>query len=510
MSDLNTNVDDYNIDELLQVLNLDDNPSLQQINSSAKFAIDKVKSDYNYDKNLVTFLENTRDKLIDEFSIDYFDKKNNKDDENNEIRMWYKNEYLPPPDPNQALKLTDRVQQVGVFDDNGHYPMKPNFLGVNQSIQLPVAQDSLNPTLRNLNTRIINIDSQFRPNILPFNPVDPNSPTSSTNYTFELSESLTNVLSILLYSVQIPNTWYRFSLDQGNTCFNVKIGSTNYFFNLPQGNYDPSGILIQLDTESNWNASKPVGLTWSYNYNNSKFSFTCPGETIFNFYDISGSFDCSGDSCFTSPLLNQNLGWSLGFRPDPLLSTSSSKIYTTFSKPYTAGTYTLDAVSDLYGPKYFSIILDDFNKNRQNKGLINIGVPEDTRLSLPSYYSSDLSFNCVGGNTQVSRTINKKITQAQVYSINQILANRTTTKQRNYGTNSSDVLAILPLDMNSNLRLQPYTTFGANILFNERRYYGPVDITKMRVRLVDDKGNTVNLNGSDWCMSIIVNELYQY
>ena len=97
-----------------------------------------------------------------------------------------------------------------------------------------------------------------------------------------------------------------------------------------------------------------------------------------------------------------------------------------------------------------------------------------------------------------------------MYSINQILSNRNTIKQRNYGSNSSDVLAILPLDLNSNFRQQPYTTFGANILFNERRYYGPVDITKMKIRLVDDKGNTVNLNGSDWCVSIMVNELYQY
>jgi hypothetical protein len=64
--------------------------------------------------------------------------------------------------------------------------------------------------------------------------------------------------------------------------------------------------------------------------------------------------------------------------------------------------------------------------------------------------------------------------------------------------------------MNSNIRQQPYTSFGANLLLNERRYYGPVDITKMKVRLVDDKGNTINLNGADWNMSIIVNELYQY
>ena len=521
MSVLNTNVDEYSVDELLQVLNLEPNPSLRQIHFSTDEAIKRVKEsdEYNNDnENIVLFLDKARNKLISTFSDEYLNTNINTNNGNvnkytKQADNWYQNQYLNPTDPSQSSKLTDRVQQVEVFNDNAHYPMKQNFLGINQSVQLPVTQDSLNPTLRNLNTRIINVDSQFRPTILPFNSADPNSSSSSTNYTFELSEPLTKVLSILLYSVQIPNTWYRFSLEQGNTCFNVEIGGVLYSFNLPQGNYDPSGILIQLDTDINWGSStKPSEISWSYNYYSSKFMFTLTGTNpaTFYFYDASGGIDCIGNRCFTSSLLNQNLGWSLGFRPAPLGPNSSTKIYTSFTKTYTSGTYSLDAVSDLYGPKYFSIILDDFNQNRQNKGLVNIGVPEDTRLSLPSYYSSDLQLDCSGNKVNSSSGRGKKITQAQVYSINQILSNRNTIKQRNYGSNSSDVLAILPIDINSNIRQQPYTSFGANLLLNERRYYGPVDINRMRVRLVDDKGNTVNLNGADWCMSIVVNELYQY
>lgn len=518
MSELNTNVDEYSIDELLHVLNLEPNPSLRQIHFHTEQAINRVKESDNYDEHIISFLDEARNKLISTFSNEVnklnnqINNNNNNDNDNSDKQAykqadkWYQNQYLKQSDPTQYSKLTDRVQQVEIFNDNTHYPMKKNYLGVNQSIQLPVSQDSLNPTLRNLNTRIINIDSQFRSSILPFNPVDPNSSSSPTNYTFELSDSLTNVLSMLLYSVQIPNTWYRFSLDQGNTCFNVEIDEVSYSFNLPQGNYDPSGMLIQLDTDSNWASSlKPPGLSWNYNYYSSKFMITLVGSNpaTFYFYDISGGINCNGKTCFNNSLLNQNLGWSLGFRPDPLSSNSCSKIYTSFTKTYAGGnTYSLDAVSDLYGPKYFSIILDDFNQNRQNKGLVNIGVPEDGRLSLPNYFFS---------NEKVKGGINvNKITNAQVYSINQILSSKNTIKQRNYGTNSSDVLAILPIDMNSNIRQQPYTSFGANLLLNERRYYGPVDINKMKVRLVDDKGNTVNLNGADWCMSIIINELYQY
>ena len=32
----------------------------------------------------------------------------------------------------------------------------------------------------------------------------------------------------------------------------------------------------------------------------------------------------------------------------------------------------------------------------------------------------------------------------------------------------------------------------------------------MRVRLLDDKGNVINLNGSDWSVTLIAEILYQY
>ena len=43
-----------------------------------------------------------------------------------------------------------------------------------------------------------------------------------------------------------------------------------------------------------------------------------------------------------------------------------------------------------------------------------------------------------------------------------------------------------------------------------RVYFGPVDIERMRVRLVNDKGYTVNLNGNDWSFTLTATALYQY
>jgi hypothetical protein len=552
---LNTDVDDYTTDELLNLFKLEANPSLFQITTLANSAITRLKTSEDYDKNILYFLEDARDKLLTIFSNGNFisigdlnanqrgresnqiktrnndlkyeniDKiSNERDERGNEINKdkksdfneWYTNEYLPPRDSIMASKLTNRVQQAEPWNANeSHYPMKQNLLGINQSIQIPVSQDTLNPTLRNLNTRIVNLDSQFRQNILPFYPYDPDALTSSTHYTCELSDTLTKVLSILLYSVQIPNTWYRFSHEQGNTCFKLEYNSNTYYFNLPSGNYDPSSIVVALNNNSNWNPSpRPSGLVWDYNPTTSKISFTTGNlsDTIFYFYDDSGSgsFQCQGGSkCYENMEINKNLGWYLGFRP--VMYTNSDKQFLTFIKSYSANsTNVVDATIDLTGTKYFSIILDDFNKNRQNKGLVNIALVENTKLNLPNYYSSDLKIDCSGNKIEVSSGKYKKITQAQSYSINQILQNRKNKLQKSGRLISSDILAILPIDINLNTRTQPYTVFGVNMLLNERRYYGPVNINKFKIRLVDDRGLTVNLNGSDWTMSLLVNELYQY
>jgi hypothetical protein len=44
---------------------------------------------------------------------------------------------------------------------------------------------------------------------------------------------------------------------------------------------------------------------------------------------------------------------------------------------------------------------------------------------------------------------------------------------------------------------------------NERVYFGPVDIERISVRLLDDSGNQVDLNGAEWSLTILVEHQYQ-
>ena len=52
--------------------------------------------------------------------------------------------------------------------------------------------------------------------------------------------------------------------------------------------------------------------------------------------------------------------------------------------------------------------------------------------------------------------------------------------------------------------------YGNSLMVNKRAYFGPVSIERLRVRLVDNRGNLINLNGRDWSITLKVKQLYQY
>ena len=77
---------------------------------------------------------------------------------------------------------------------------------------------------------------------------------------------------------------------------------------------------------------------------------------------------------------------------------------------------------------------------------------------------------------------------------------------------SSDIMAIIPLK-GGGASIPTGTLlaeFSGSLQDNVRTYFGPVNIDRMAVKLLDDKGNVLNLNGCDWCFTLIATCLYQY
>ena len=572
MSTIDYNVDNYTITELLAILGLDD-PDSDEIMDTTNQYIQQFSPSGENQPQLVNFFQSIQTKLLrymQELETSGDDAEYTPDEK--QTNDWWKNEVLPQSDSVQKDKVTDRVQKIDVYD-NGHLPMNRDQLGVNNNFNVPVAQDTLNPNLENITSRFINLDSQFRQ-------ASGGSESMSTDYTLDLSDPLTNVLSLRLYSIQIPYTWYTIDYVYGNTCFWVTNKGNTFKIFVEPGNYSPTDFCIAITT-----AFTVSGFTYpvvppatppdiiKFNSNNGKITLYLDGwidplgfpiitiiqyeatfdsatDAYFTFFDITGKKSCyeSGTnpcgSGSTQHTFNGTLGWLMGFRL-PL-----QPVFTNGNTP--------QGILNLYGTKYFILVLDDYNQNHINNGLITI-TELSKSLPLPSYYNSSqpyicgpnvsnlpsiLDINAVGNLSNitpaeaVSLGINpdnlfnslqdkadlgtsdiqqilpsapRTLTQAQIYTINEIIKNRSKTISfRAKAPTNSDTFSLIPIKYGSMSTGQLYTEVSGQFQDNKRIYFGPVDIDRLRIRLLDDRGNTVDLHGGDWCVTLLSENLYQY
>jgi hypothetical protein len=311
----------------------------------------------------------------------------------------------------------------------------------------------------------------------------------------------------------------------GNTCFWVQNHTTNIPITLPSGNYAPTDLITALNIQFNAAFLPPAStVPWtpsSYSTTTGKISinlvgavYTTTSETEENFivtaektklifFDSTFELQCAFANCGNmSHFVNQTLGWLLGFREASVLCSASGN--------------TGEAMLDLIGPKYLILVLDDLNQNHLNSGLV--GITElSTQLKIPSYFSTDLAFECVSNDNpqpslsqQFLPSYPRTLTQSQLYTLNEILKNNErTTNHRAKAPTNSDTLAVIPIKGGLTLG-QLYTDFGGSLQNFKRQYFGPVNIDRMRVQLLDDKGNPLNLNGLEWSITLICELLYQY
>lgn len=545
MENLDTDIDKYSIDDLLTILNLNE-PTEYQVQDATNTIIASMRSEGNVE--MADFFEEVKQKLLEEFKTTVNDfGDNEQDDEETTIGNWWQNEYPAQNNEVQADKVTNRKQRVQFFD-NEHFQMNREQLGVNQDYSVPVAQGTMNPKLKNTITRLVSIDSQYRDNVLAVEGGQPSysSPAFNSSFTVNLSESLKNVISLKLYSIELPTTWYTFDDVLGNTCFKIKADGIDGCIppepepepelasasepepepdtiNCPTlsdcycinpGNYD----ILSLTEEIVRVASPDISLNFKIEPSTNiisirqdpKGNIIYP-EASFIYYDCNG-LGCVYP-CIGSSYINQNLGWYLGFRRQP---DESGVISIPLSMTEWVAA---DVPANTYGPKYCMLVLDDFNKNRLNKGIVGIS-DTSTKLDLPSYYSpSDISGCSKNDNCSnrvdtpivwVSDDKPKTLTNSQLYTIQETLNNRIQPTGRITAPTTSDVLARIPLKNVTALRPEPLIETGSQLQTNEREYFGPVDIERIKVSLVDDKGYPLNLHDNDWSFSLIVEQLYQY
>jgi len=299
-----------------------------------------------------------------------------------------------------------------------------------------------------------------------------------------------------LFSYEIPAHWYTFSEKYGTTRFMVNTQSLE----IPEGNYSINelinAITIQLATAS---------VYIRYNSTNNKITFDSSGGSPFTLSFYNDTILKTHHSTYcrikyntterSGPKIDYNLGWLLGFRK------------TTYSG---SNIYEGEALIDLAGIKYIYITLDDFNHHHNSKQVTNLYQDKET-FKLPSYYKHAIDVNCNPATEVRDPVTGNRLTQAQQFAINQILLdNASSDLDRHTGNVDSDIIARIQVPYSNSNAFRYLINQESSLSNNMRQYYGPVTIKRMRVRLVDDKGNDIDLNNMDWSFSLVIEQLYEY
>jgi len=252
------------------------------------------------------------------------------------------------------------------------------------------------------------------------------------------------------------------------------------------------------------------------------------------FYDETSFTKCNfgpGSSAETTTA-DTTLGWKMGFRSNISYDLTAENLKTnvsdgaTYYGDYISNPYTYDTntgIAKLTGDtsvnvnlyNYFLIVLDDYTQNHLNDGLITT-VNGDTNVSLPAYATKS-SYKCIvpldkyGISDTTTYNNNNRLTNAQIYSANQILNSQKTKYLNNVfssGPFIQDIFGIIPVKTAGLSYGQTYSEFGGTLQIQERIYFGPVNITRMTVRIMTDKGNILDLNNQNWSFSLITEQLY--
>ena len=320
---------------------------------------------------------------------------------------------------------------------------------------------------RRIITRHLCVDSLFRKNY---------SSTLSSEFNFILPQPINNVLSMEVTAMEFPNSWYTFSKEYFSNIFTVTIynakdpsdlngtiydAEITHIIEIPEGNYQSDTL---RDAINNIFTNTRNGLEYIYfdiNEVNGRCVFrtkTSDDDDKGIFLDTDNPVDFSFKIDFTvadypNRPLYKNAGWMLGFRNSSYtvgISLNATIINTDTEYEIQTFRWFLESESS-YGSgvhNYIFLDLDDFNKNfNTNSFIIN----------------SDES---VLGNNTIGRI----------------------------GVTSG---------MNTTV-----TNSANDFVFKKREYFGPVKLERMRIKLVNKLGESIELNRNDFSFVLEIKQLY--
>ncbi len=243
------------------------------------------------------------------------------------------------------------------------------------------------------------------------------------------------------------------------------------------------------------------------------------------FYDPISFVSCysgassSGSKSIQNATWDTTLGWILGFR-NHISYNLGDFVDTRYAYDTTDLEYYLTGAdsnvfvlngdtavnTNLYN--YFLIVLDDYVQNHLNDGLVTVTGQDTVINHAPAVFVCDPATG-----QKIARPVDYgspgvTYTEKQLYAFNQQVQSDA-IKNRSYskGPFVQDVFGIIPIKPGTINSV--YTEFGGTLQNQQRMYFGPVNIHRMTIRLLNDRGDLVDLNNANWGFSLICEQLYR-
>lgn len=307
---------------------------------------------------------------------------------------------------------------------------------------------TINPIKKRVVKQFLNIDTRFRDNYYS---------TLSSDFMFNIPNKFSNVLSIQMSAFEFSTTFYVISKQNSNNFFNIVIDPVDgieiprVVIVVPNGNYTPSSLTGYFNNYMSGStgplSTDPFFVYYKQIYFVVNVDSTNSGSAQL-IIGVNQTGLLPGDpriTNFTVDFQADIFGNSDTLNPLPL----KLGWLLGFRNGIYSGnsSYVSEGVIDLIGPRYIYVSIDDFNNSVLN-----------------SFYGA---FN--------SSIINKNI------------------------------LARITLQQGS------FNIFAQNNLTSlttPRAYFGPVDIQRLHVQLLDEYGRVINLNNMDFSFCLTFETIY--
>ena len=269
--------------------------------------------------------------------------------------------------------------------------------------------------------------------------------SQSSNYHLDLPLKLSGILTMQLTSIELPTSYYNISKQAGNNFCTIKINETGEYTTITI----PDGNYTNdsLIDFMNTNMSKLTGyLKYIYFTINISSNGSGSGQIVIGIND-SFLIDYPSNSLFTFTLDFQADKFGQEDRNTPLPLKFGWILGFRNGVYVNNYSYVSEGILDLSGPRYIYLVIDDFNNNVNN-----------------SFFSA---FNSSILNKNILARISLQSGMFSIFSENNL-----------------------------------------SVITFPRQYFGPVDVQKMTIQLLDEYGRILDLNNMDYSFCLTFQSTY--